>query len=464
MGGISAQALQVAMTTYGMSLGAVVVVLILTWVSTHWQQVRGWIDGLVGHRLSYDFEKVFSDFLVMVNKGSDRRTLYREALVFIQKLSGAENVSLLLRNGDPKNFVLKEAIGARPSSFQMADTATFIHWLAGYKRVVTRTDMISNPKLTSVKGVGLQCLVQFHADVVVPLFVGGTILGVINVGVAESGKPHGPALTRLLHLLSGHIALAIHNANLMEGVLQQNNKLNEMSMLQRQLLSNLSHELRTPLTSIIGLADVIREEMGDSSSSNEWYMQLGQLKASGHRLMSTLSMMIDLAKLESNCHSLDAKRLSLKKIVTDVVSGIAVPATTQLSVGIDDQMPSVYGDEQWVSRLINQLLSNAVKFTPRGIIEVSAKKVGEMICVSVSDTGIGIPKEHQKTIFDGFVQVDGGVTRAHEGMGLGLAIARKIVQLHGGRIWVESEVGKGSRFSCTLPIKPVAVNGLRMAS
>jgi signal transduction histidine kinase len=126
-------------------------------------------------------------------------------------------------------------------------------------------------------------------------------------------------------------------------------------------------------------------------------------------------------------------------------------------VDLKEEIPSIYGDEDRLMEVFKQILDNAAKFTKRGKIIVEASKTGEMVKVCVKDTGIGIRKEDRQNIFEGFTQVDGSHTREQEGLGLGLPIARKIVELHGGRMWMKSKQGKGTEFFFTLPIKPTGV-------
>ncbi len=124
---------------------------------------------------------------------------------------------------------------------------------------------------------------------------------------------------------------------------------------------------------------------------------------------------------------------------------------------LNEETPGVYGDEMRLRQVLKHLLENAVKFTKRGKILVNAEKCGEMLKVSIKDTGIGIDKKRQKAIFEGFHQADGSATREYEGLGLGLTISKKLVELHGGRIWLNSKIGQGSEFNFTLPLKPAGV-------
>jgi two-component system sensor histidine kinase ChiS len=160
---------------------------------------------------------------------------------------------------------------------------------------------------------------------------------------------------------------------------------------------------------------------------------------------------------------LDVQKVNIGRLVVEVAGQVKLSGGTSLEIKLDDSTPGVYGDEKRLAQVIRNLLDNAAKFTSKGRITVGAEKCGEMLKVSVRDTGVGIPADRQKEVFAGFVQGDGGIERSHEGLGLGLTISKKLVELHGGRMWLSSKVGKGSEFNFTLPIKPIGIFGGRQA-
>jgi signal transduction histidine kinase len=221
-------------------------------------------------------------------------------------------------------------------------------------------------------------------------------------------------------------------------------------------MTNLSHELRTPLNSIIGLSEAIAEG-SDGPVNEDQVHHLSMIRQSGTRLLDTLNAMLDLSKIESNRLELEVKRFSLSRLISDVSTNVKLNGETKLVVDLKEQIPGVYGDEQRLRKVFGQLLDNAAKFTSQGNITVTASRAGEMLKVCVKDTGQGISREAQKQVFSGFCQADSGVARQHEGLGLGLTIARKIVELHGGRMWCRSKEGQGSQFYFTLPLKPTGV-------
>jgi signal transduction histidine kinase len=172
--------------------------------------------------------------------------------------------------------------------------------------------------------------------------------------------------------------------------------------------------------------------------------------------------MVDLAKLEANHLSLNVKRHNLQKMFAKAVSTHKPTNGTALKITLQDT-PPVYGDELWLDKLFTHVIGNAIKFTPNGEIIVNAERAGEMLKVAVKDTGVGIEPEKQKAIFESFNQGQIGADRPYEGAGLGLAISRKVVELHGGRIWFSSSPGKGSNFYFTLPLKPTSLKTVELA-
>jgi two-component system, NtrC family, sensor kinase len=253
------------------------------------------------------------------------------------------------------------------------------------------------------------------------------------------------------------------------GELQQ--ALAELSRKGRQLevasehksefLANMSHELRTPLNAIIGFSQVLRKRMfGDINAKQEEY--LDDILSSGHHLLSLINDVLDLSKVEAGQVELEVATFSLREALERGVVMVREPAMrrgVQLSLELSPDVDLVDGDERRLRQVVFNLLSNAVKFTPEGgsIVAASCRVNGE-VQVSVSDTGPGIAREDQERIFEEFQQTDVGVEQ-REGTGLGLALSKSLVELHGGRIWVESEPGHGSRFVFTLPITEDSPNG-----
>ena len=222
-----------------------------------------------------------------------------------------------------------------------------------------------------------------------------------------------------------------------------------------EFLANMSHELRTPLNSIIGFSEVLLDRMfGQLNDKQEEY--LNDVLTSGRHLLSLINDILDLSKIEAGRMELEVTRFSVPATIDAAITLVRERAARRgivLSEHVDERLGMVRGDERKIKQVLLNLLSNAVKFTPEGgRVNVRAGLDGDVVEIAVADTGVGIAPEDQAAVFEEFRQV-GDVTTRREGTGLGLALARKFVELHGGRIWVESEVGVGSTFTFTFPVK-----------
>jgi signal transduction histidine kinase len=226
----------------------------------------------------------------------------------------------------------------------------------------------------------------------------------------------------------------------------------------------MSHELRTPLTAIIGFSEVLSDKIfGELNEKQNDY--IGDIVSSGRHLLSLINDILDLSKVEAGRMELDVTRFDLPTAIENALILMrerAIRHGIKVEHKIDERLGEVVGDERKFKQILLNLLSNAVKFTPEGgSIGVSAALRKETVEVAVSDTGIGIAPENQETIFEEFRQAGTDASKKREGTGLGLTLTKKFVELHGGTIWVESAVGKGSTFTFTLPLNQENFDGAR---
>ncbi len=296
----------------------------------------------------------------------------------------------------------------------------------------------------------------FRAVLAVPLLREERILG----GLALSRKSPGafpPETVDLLRTFAAQSALAIQNARLFRELEEKSRELEAASRHKSEFLANMSHELRTPLNAIIGFSEVLQERMfGELNAKQAEYVQ--DVHASGRHLLSLINDILDLSKVEAGRMELELAAFSLPAALHNALTLVRERAERHgltVSLAVDERLGDVVGDERKVKQVLLNLLSNAVKFTPEGgRIAVTAQPADGFVEIAVSDTGIGIAPEDHEAIFEEFRQVGSDYARKREGTGLGLALAKRLVELHGGRIWVKSEVGKGSTFIFTLPVRP----------
>jgi len=234
----------------------------------------------------------------------------------------------------------------------------------------------------------------------------------------------------------------------------------EASRAKSAFLANMSHELRTPLNSIIGFSEILQDEMyGNLNKEQQEYVN--DILSSGKHLLSLISDILDLSKVEAGKMELELSRFTLSDVLNTAMIMLKEKAMKHM-IGMNleiqpDADIEIEADERKLKQIMFNLLSNAVKFTPEGgSVTVYARNLkldGDFIEISVEDTGIGIRPEDMDKLFQEFSQIESPYEKNFEGTGLGLALIKKFVKLHGGRIWVESEFGKGSKFSFVIPIK-----------
>jgi signal transduction histidine kinase len=295
----------------------------------------------------------------------------------------------------------------------------------------------------------------YRSLLTVPILRDHQIMGGLTVWRRQVGE-FEPEVVNLLQTFATQSALAIHNARLFREIEAKGRELEAANRHKSEFLANVSHELRTPLNAIIGFSEVLQERFfGELNEKQAEYTD--DILSSGRHLLSLINDILDLSKIEAGRMELEVTTFHLPDAIENALLLIRERASRhgiKLDRIIDDRLGDFTGDERKVKQILVNLLSNAVKFTPEGgQIKVEARMGDSAVIISVTDTGVGIAKKDQDAIFEEFRQASGNYAQKREGTGLGLTLTRKFVELHGGKIWVESELGKGSRFTFTLPIQ-----------
>jgi signal transduction histidine kinase len=294
----------------------------------------------------------------------------------------------------------------------------------------------------------------FRTVLAVPLLREGLPVGAIGLWRREV-QPFSEKQITLVETFANQAVIAIENVRLFNELAVANRELAAASQHKSEFLANMSHELRTPLNAIIGFSEVLSERMfGELNEKQDEYLK--DINASGTHLLSLINDILDLSKIEAGRMELDLTEFDLPTALDSALTLVRERAGRRgiaLHMNVDDRLGQIQADERKVRQVVLNLLSNAIKFTPEGgRIEVGAVPNDGFVEVSVTDTGVGIaPKDHE-AVFEEFRQV-GTAEKKVEGTGLGLALSRKFVELHGGRIWVTSQVGVGSTFTFRLPMR-----------
>jgi PAS domain S-box-containing protein len=300
-------------------------------------------------------------------------------------------------------------------------------------------------------------LPETRAEAAIPLRVGARIIGALDI---QSTTPNAFSEDDIavLQTLADQVAIAIDNARSYELSMQAVKEMREADKLKSQFLANMSHELRTPLNSIIGFSRVILKGI-DGPVTDLQQQDLLAIHNSGQHLLGLINDILDLSRIEAGKMELTFDEVNLSELITSVMStaaGLVKDKSITLHRDLPANLPTVRADAMRIRQVLLNLLSNAAKFTDEGAITIHASvadntKGHPEITVRVTDTGPGISQEDQKKLFQPFSQVDASPTRKSGGSGLGLSISNHLIQMHGGRIGVESEPGKGSTFYFTLP-------------
>jgi signal transduction histidine kinase len=302
---------------------------------------------------------------------------------------------------------------------------------------------------------GLSQTADFRSILSVPMLRDGNPIGAITVA-GPLARSFPEKQIQLLKTFADQAVIAIENVRLFTESQDKTQQLEIANRHKSEFLANMSHELRTPLNAVIGFSEVLLERMfGEVNPKQEEY--LNDILSSGKHLLSLINDILDLSKIEAGRMELEAQPFDLPAALDNALTLIRERAARHsigLEVHVDPRIGEIVADERKVKQVLLNLLSNAVKFTGEGgKITMSAALNGDAVAVSVADTGIGIAAEDREAVFEEFRQVGTDYARKREGTGLGLALARRLVELHGGTLALESEVGKGSTFTFTIPVR-----------
>lgn len=372
-------------------------------------------------------------------------------------LSGTDGGSLMEFDEATGLFRVRTAYGTSEDVIEALRAAeihidrTWVGRAARTRQVLQIPDLDADPApkdphLAVLHGSGWRSLVA------IPLVRPDRVVGALVVRRKTTG-PFSDETCELLAAFASQSAVALTNARLYQQLERQSVELAQASRHKSEFLASMSHELRTPLNAVIGFSEVLLERMfGDLNERQEDYLQ--DILAAGRHLLALLGDILDLSKIEAGRMELDLTTFPIDDVVVQALSLVRERAALhgiRLTLDMDGGLGTVTADELRLKQVLLNLLSNAVKFTPDGgTVDVRAWRDREEVAVTVTDTGIGIDPADQDRIFDSFQQGERSASSS-EGTGLGLTLSRRIVELHGGRLWVTSRPGEGSTFGLSIP-------------
>jgi len=290
---------------------------------------------------------------------------------------------------------------------------------------------------------------------VIPMIARGRTVGVLAADNRASRAPIPPHAVDLLQSFAAQAAVAVENARLFQEIQEKSQQLELASKHKSQFLANMSHELRTPMNAVLGYTDLILDDIfGEVPAPIRETLE--RVKTNGQHLLALINDVLDLSRMEAGQLTLSLGDYAMGEVVHAAVSAVeslAAGKKLALKAIVPADLPPGRGDERRLTQVVLNLAGNAIKFTDIGEISIEARAADGAFVVSVSDTGPGISEADQQKIFEEFQQADSSSTRKKSGSGLGLSISRRIVELHGGRLWVESALGEGSTFHFTVPLR-----------
>jgi signal transduction histidine kinase len=391
-----------------------------------------------------------------VSSSLDPHEVLSSIVKYAVELSGTEGGSIFEFDDESEEFQIRTAYG---TSQELLDALRSIK--VGLHETLVGRAALSGTSI-AVPDIGrarpdahLNQLARagWRSMLAVPLVRENRILGALVVRRRVTGE-FSEQITDLLETFASQSALAIHNARLFQELALKTHELEIASRHKSEFLASMSHELRTPLNAVIGFSDVLLDRLfGELNDKQAEYLE--DIRDSGRHLLELLNEILDLSKVEAGRMELEIGDASLREALEHGVAMVRERASRQglaLDVVVDADVDVVVADPLRLKQVILNLLTNAVKFTPSGgRVEARARRVGEEVQVSVEDSGIGIAEDQLERIFESFQQGPRSVSGAAEGTGLGLTLSKRIVELHGGRLWVESRLGHGSTFTFAIP-------------
>jgi len=394
-----------------------------------------------------------------VNSSVDLETVLTTIVTKATQLSGTEAGAIYVFDDINHEFQLRATYGLSESMVAELRRSRIRLGQTGVSEAVERRAPIQVPDIQSDPTITLDVIIRagFRAILYVPLLGAEKIVGALVVRRKQPGE-FSKSSIELLQTFAAQSVLAIQNAWLFSEIAEKGRQLAEASQHKSRFLANMSHELRTPLNAILGYTELIADGIY-GTPPEKMQTVLKRVESNGRHLLGLINAVLDLSKIEAGQFTLDLADYSLQNVtltVYNAIESLALDKKLTFKTELQSGLPSGHGDERRLTQVLLNLVGNAIKFTDAGEVVIRAEASDGTFNLAVRDTGPGIAAADQAKLFQEFQQADNSMTRKKEGTGLGLAISKRIIEMHGGRIWCESQVGRGSTFFVMLPVQAQA--------